>query len=168
MGEDFESEWHSSVSPASDSRCGELVLNIKATQQRTWANGPYWYGTSQVGTHTETHRDAHTTAHVQAHRHWKGSVPARWQSKAERTRMFNSQPSISACSCSYYAPWPPQPPRSIPHKPRCRNWRRRDEQGWRRNSEHIWGWDKANNISRSGPSVMEVQHSKLIRFPSRA
>lgn len=62
---------------------------------------------------------------------------------------------------------PPQPPRSIPYKPRCRNWRRRDEQGWRRNSEHIWGWDKANNISRSGPSVMEVQHSKLIRFPSR-
>lgn len=47
----------------------------------------------------------------------------------------------------YYAPWPPQPLRWIPHTPRCRNSKRGAEQGWQRMSEHIRGWGKASSIS---------------------
>lgn len=106
------SEWHSNVSSASDSRWGEQVLNIKESQQRTWANGPYWYGTSQAGTDVHIHTPTHTC--TRRYRDTKSSIRPQWQSKAERTCMFNSQPSISACSCSYTL-WPSAPPSTHTH-----------------------------------------------------
>lgn len=140
------SEWHNSVSSASDSRFGEQVLNIKTTQHRTWANGPYWYGTSQAGTHIHTH----THANIQTLH--KGRIPPQWQSKAERTCMFNSQPSISACSCSYSRHTTPNP-HALSHT-------HRDVRVQRR-----WTWLAKNEWAHMG--VKESQQH-LFYFPKRS
>lgn len=67
VGEDSVSERHSSVSSASDSRCGEQVLNIKVTAENLgkWPlliwDIPGW--------ETHTHAHIHTRARMQIRRH---------------------------------------------------------------------------------------------------
>lgn len=140
MGEDLVSEWHSSVSSASDSRCGEQVLNIKATQQRNLGKWPLLIWDIQ-GWDTLMHICTHANTETPQ----KGSIPLQWYSKAERTYMFNSQPSISACSCSMHCD--PQPPPSIPDTPRSRKSKEEMNKVGREWVSTYGGWGKANNIS---------------------
>lgn len=136
--EDLESEWHSRVSSASDSRCGEQVLNIKATQQRTWANGPYWYGTSQAGTHTQSHTHSHARMQIYRHHRRVASHHSGRAKQKEHACLIHNLPFQHVRVLILRTVTPnPQPPRSIPHTPRCRNSKRGDEQGWQRMSEHI-------------------------------
>lgn len=123
-------------------------------------------GNTHARTHTCTHvhacKYADTTERVASHH--SGTY-----GKAERTCMFNSQPSISACSCFYAAHRDPQPPPSIPHTPSRKSKAEMNKVGGEWAS--TYGGEvkpTAFLISHSGPSVMEVQHSKLILFLSRA
>lgn len=107
--------------------------------------------------------------HTCTHKHidTKSSIPLQWQRKAEGTCMFNLQPSISACSCSYATHCDPQPPPSIPYTP-SRKSKEEVNKACREWVSTYGGEVKPTTflISQSGSSVMEVQHSKLILFLS--
>lgn len=67
VGEDSVSERHSSVSSASDSRCGEQVLNIKVTAENLGKWPLLIWDIPGWETHTRAH--IHTRARMQIRRH---------------------------------------------------------------------------------------------------
>lgn len=167
MREDLESEWHSRVASASDSRCGEQVLNIKATQQRTWANGPYWYGTSQAGTHTQSHTHSHARMQIYRHHRRVASHHSGRAKQKEHACLIHNLPFQHVRVLILRTVTPNPQALSPTHQDVGIQKEEMNKVGKEWVSTYS-GEVKPTTflISPSGLSVMEVQHSKLTRFLS--